>query len=484
MIKINQKYALITCVYTLVSLILYFCLNFVSRKEYQVAIEMIGYFVIVQLLLTVVAYKLMKIEMFSLSGAFTWLNYLFHLGQPVIKAITSNHQFDYDVSLIVSSDAFIESLTFSYLMIVMVSSGVLFLKSFEKDRVVHTKRKFSDMSTDNLFKIGSIITAVTLPIEMYIQITKIFVARSSGYLATFDVEVSGIMGFISTFSLVGVIIMILGSKHHFKRGTLVFGLYSIFYVITMFSGGRMWQVIKLLLVLYYYIKTYEIKITKKNLVILLLLGYLGAGFMSAVADFRAYDVQSSDYVLQVITDVFVENPILKIVEEFGGTIYTVGLTIQKIPYDVPFSMGSQFITNFVSVLPNINEAIAEINHNSNYVLLLETPTIGGSFVGEMYYSFHYFAVIPAFFIGILAQFITNKVEKSLANNDYRFIIYSLMFQYSFISWVRGSSSVLYRNHIFAIVFIYVISSIFIRQKKSNETPDYKKHPISNENSWR
>lgn len=481
MIKINHKYALITCVYTLISLILYFCLNIVSKMEYQTAIEVIGYFVIFQVLLTFVAYRLTKIEMFSLSGAFTWLNYLFHLGQPVIKALTSNYQFDYDVSLIIVSDAFMESLIFSYLMIVMVSAGILLTKSVEREKVIHKKRKFSEISAKNLFKIGSIITVLTFPIEMYIQITKIFVARNSGYLATFDVEVSGVIGFISTFSLVGVIIMILGSKNHFKRGTIILGLYSVFYVITMFSGGRMWQVIKLLLVLYYYIKTYDIKITKKNIVILLLLAYFGAGFMSAVADFRSYDVQSNDYVFQVITDVFVENPILKIVEEFGGTIYTVGLTVQKTPFVIPFSMGSQFITNFVSILPNVNDSIATINNNSNFTLLLDTPNIGGSFVGEMYYSFHYFAFIPAILIGILVQIITKKIENSLEDENYRFIIYSLMFQYSFISWIRGASSILYRNHIFAVIFIYILSSIFIRKKNADEVKTNRQYPIINRN---
>lgn len=465
MIRINQRYALFTCIYTLVSLILYFSLNLVNGKEYLLAIRIIGFITIIQVILTFLVYIMMKIDFFSLSGSFTWLNYLFHLSQPIIKAVSPTYDFNFDVSLYVFPDAFIESLKYSFLMVIMVSSGILMFKCFENE-TVQKQYKLSKLSTESLFKIGALIFTLTFPIEAYIQLSKVLVANNSGYLATYDISISGIIGFITNFSLVGIITMILGSRDDFKRGSTIMVLYSIFYVITMFSGGRMWQVIKLLLVFYYYMKTYNIKVTKRNLTILMILGYFGAGFMSAVADFRSYDFQNNSAVFQIIKDVSINNPIFNIIEEFGGSIYTVALTIQKTAFEIPFSMGRQFLANFVSILPNLNEAFTRINLESNFVLLLNTQALGGSFVGEMYYSFHYLATVPAFLIGVLIQFITNRIERGLKNNDYHFIIYSILLQYSFVSWVRGSSAIFYRNTIFGVIAVYIITTFFIRENDS------------------
>lgn len=466
MIRINQKYALLTSLYTLISLILYFSINYLIGVEYQTALRIIGMGILIQFILNFFVYFLMEIDFFSLSGSFTWLNYFFHLGQPVVKFLAPSFRLNFDVSQTVVNEVFIESLSYSYLMIVMVSVGILFLKTFEK-KFVHKEYKLSNLTNENLFKIGLLIFATTFPIEAYIQLTKIFVATTSGYLATFEVGISGIVGFISNFSLVGAIIMLLGSKDNRKRGNIIMIFYGLFYVVAMFSGGRMWQVIKLLLVFYYYKEIYRIKVTKKTMLILVVVGYFAAGFMSAVADFRSYDIQSEGYIVQILQDVFRNNPIFNILDEFGGTVYTVSLTIQKTMYELPFSFGKQFITNFVSIFPNLTAGMAAINDNSNYVLLLKTPWIGGSFVGEMFYSFGYFAVLPAFIVGAIAQYLTEKIERGIKNNDYHIIIYTLMFQYSFISWIRGSSAIFYRNTAFGIVLVYIITSFFIREKERN-----------------
>lgn len=486
MTGVNSKSVLITSVYTLVSVILYLCLDFINENGYQLSLRIIGFVVIVQMILTFVVFWMMKIEVLSLSGSFIWLNYLFHLSQPIIKAISPNYDFAFDVSIYVFPATFVETLQYSYLMIIIVSSGVLFYQCFEKERI-YKKYMYSTISQENLFKIGSVIFSFTFPVEMVIQINRIIVARNSGYLATFNVEVSGLVGLLATFSLIGMVMMLLGSKEKFVRGSLLTAFYLSFYVIAMFSGGRMWQVIKILLVVYYYIKTYDIKIKGKKLILLLIIGYLGAGFMSAVADFRSYDFQSNDYIVQVISNVFVNNPILQVMEEFGGSVYTVALTIQKMIFELPASFGKQFLTNFVSLLPNLSDSIAKLNDQSNYVLLLNMPTIGGSFVGEMYYSFKYFAIIPAFLIGIFLQYFTTKIENGIKNNDFHFIIYTIMFQYSVVSWVRGSSAIFYRNTIFGMVFIYIITKVLVKQispKKLDEKEKRKTENIIGGEQWK
>lgn len=466
MLKIKKNYATVTYIYILLSFLLLLSTNLLSNQDYQIALRTFGFMVIIQFTITLVAYNLINIDFLSLSGIFTWLNYLFHLGQPVIKATSPEYKLAFDVSLYVPDAIFIESLKYSLLSITLVSVGIMVYKCLSQDtnKKRTIKRRLSNVSQNSLFKFGLIIFLPTFFIEVYIQLSRLIVAMNRGYLATFDVELGGLLGFFSSFSIVGVIMLILGSKNNYKRGAIITALYTAFYLITMFSGGRMWQIIKLSLVFYYFVKVYKIKFTKKNVIVFLVVAYFGAGFLGAIAEFRAYDFSSSDYIFQMFRDVIRNNPILDVLDEFGGSIYTLSLTIGKTPHEVPHSWGEQFITNFVSVLPNINSSIQEINNNSNYVLLLNTPTIGGSFIGEIYYSFHYLGTIFAFFVGILTQYFTSRIENGLNNNDYHFIIYTIMIQYSFISWVRGSSGIFYRNTIFSIVIIYVLTNVLIKEK--------------------
>ncbi|MEC6747646.1 O-antigen polysaccharide polymerase Wzy [Marinilactibacillus sp. XAAS-LB27] len=467
MLRVNKTKLLIVYIFIALSSFSYLATNLINTTEYQHALAMLGIISIFQCLVTFFTYKVVGIEFFSLAGIFTWLNFLFHLGQPILKAISPEYSMGFDVSYFVSNETFINSAQYSLLIIMFVTLGIITLKCFETDntKIQNQNLKFNTISQNNLFKLGLVIFVPTFLVEAYIQLSRLLIALSSGYLATFNVEFGGFTAFFATFSIVGAVIMLLGSKNDFKRGLFITGVYTLFYIITMFSGGRMWQVIKLILIFYYFIRVYNIQFTKKNMFFIVLTGYLAAGFLGAVAEFRSYEVSGTDYIIQIFRDIILNNPILDVMDEFGASIYTLTLTIDKTPITVPHSWGSQFITNLVSILPNFSSSIEQINNNSNYVLLLETPTIGGSFIGEVYYSFRNFGPLLGFIVGTAAQAITTEVEKGFKNNNYHFIIYTIMLQYSFISWVRGSSSVFYRNTLYSIILIFIISSFLPRKER-------------------
>lgn len=422
----------------------------------------------IQFLLNIFSYRQVGIKMMSLTGVFTLLNYAFHLAQPFIMLIAPKYDFAFDASTAVSNSIYIESLVYSSLIIMAVSVGAMIYRS------TSTKKEFGSIpfhSTElvlqdaNLFRMGTYIFIFTFPLEAYLMISRLLTALRGGYLDTFNVELGGIPAFLATFSIVGVIMMILGSKENMQRGWMIYLAYVFFYTIAMLSGGRMWQIIKILLVTIYFVKTYDIKFTKKNIFWLLVIVYFGSGFLAAIADFRSYDFSNISFIQEVFVNVFQNNPILGILDEFGATVYTLGLVMNRLPGSMSFSWGSQFITGFVNLLPNISDSVTQMVNDTNYVLQLNVPAIGGSFIGELYYSFHYFGVIFALFVGMLSQYITEKIEQGMANKDYTFIIYSLLFQYSFISWVRGSSPTFYRNTIYSMILIYFINNVLFSNNR-------------------
>lgn len=470
MLEFDKKNLFITALYALLSLLLILAAYLSITLQYQASIERIGIIIIIQMLLNLIAFRQMEISPLSLSGLFVWLNYLFHLTQPVVKVIAPNYDLVFDVSVYVPEDVYFESLHYSLLIILCIVIGVMLYRSIEFRQPNKEPRNFklSNITQTNLIIMGCIILAVTFPVEAYIQVSRVLLALDQGYIATLQDGVGGITAFLANFSIVGVIMLILGSKVNQRRGTIVFLLYTAFYLMTMFSGGRMWQIIKIVLVMYYYLETYDVKIKGKNFVMLLVGGYILAGFLGAVGNFRAYDFGDSSYIFDIIRDVFINNPILEVFDEFGGTIYTLSLVIDQTPQTLPFSYGEQFVQNLIGILPNISGIVQEMINEANFIIQLNIPTIGGSFIAEVYYSFHYFGVIFAFLMGWVVEYISEKVRHGLRNSNYHFIIYSIMFQYSFISWVRGSSGIFYRNTVYAMVLIFIITNVLIPTKSSED----------------
>lgn len=469
MLNIRVKPFFISLVYFILNIVLYILMiqtNTVNYQNWQVTV---GFYVVLHVVLTVSCFYIINLGMLSFSAIMVWLLYVFHFGQIIIKFLSRNYQFIADMSLVVSRRAYIESIQYSFLIISITAFGIILVKLFEsKSPETFNITQMTDQSIENYYIVGLRIVVLTFPIEAYTLIQRLIVSWSSGYLSIYGTGTSGILSQIGTFSVIGFIMMLIGCQNKKAKANTIFFSYTLFYIVSMFSGGRMWQIIKIILVLYFYLKIMKIKINPKNGLLLFIIAYLLAGFLSVIADLRGEEIINVSTILNIFVEMYQNNPLLNIIEELGATIYTVGLTFEKVPYQIDFSYGSQFFTNFVGVLPNLSEKITKINFESNFVNLLNVPTIGGSYVAEMYYSFAYYGIILAFVIGLGIQWISKKMEMGFITRRYQFPIYGIMVLYSLISWIRGSSSVLYRNVIFGSLFIYLIFKLFVRKKSASQ----------------
>ncbi|MDN5372932.1 MAG: hypothetical protein PWR19_1978 [Carnobacterium sp.] len=465
MLNIRVKPFFISLVYFTLNIVLYILLTQMNTINYQNWQILAGFYAVLHVLITVICFYIVNLGMLSFSAIMVWLLYVFHFGQIIIKFLFRDYQFTADMSLAVTKNAYISAIEYSFLIIFVTAFGIILVKLFENRQPENLNvRTMTDQTIENYYIIGLRIVVLTFPIEAYTLIQRLIVSMSSGYLSIYNIGTSGILSQIGTFSVIGFIMMLIGCQNKKAKANFIFFSFTIFYIISMFSGGRMWQIIKIILVLCFYLKIMKVKINPKNGLLLFLIVYLLAGFLSAIADLRGEDVINLTTILNLFVDIYQNNPLLNIIEELGATIYTVGLTFEKIPYQIDFSNGAQYFTNFVGVLPNLSEKITKINFDSNFVNLLNVPTIGGSFVAEMYYSFAAYGTVLAFVIGLGVQLVTKKMEEGFITRHYQFPIYSTMFLYSMVSWVRGSSSVLYRNVIFGSLFIYLIFKLFVRKK--------------------
>ena len=56
------------------------------------------------------------------------------------------------------------------------------------------------------------------------------------------------------------------------------------------------------------------------------------------------------------------SPVLRALEEFGGTQYTMALTMENIPSNFQYRFGSSYLLSLASILPNVGGIFTEINN--------------------------------------------------------------------------------------------------------------------------
>ena len=239
----------------------------------------------------------------------------------------------------------------------------------------------------------------------------------------------------------------------------------IYSAITMISGSRIYQIISIIILIYITITVTNSKIYISKVLALITLAFIMIVFLNTLSDIRAEGIRDITLLIDSFKDNIKNNPIYNILEEFGGTIYTVCLVIFKVPQTIMYSRGNQFITALATILPNINGIFTEYNQNSNFVLSLNTTAIGGSYIGELYYSFQYIPYIIAILMGFIIQKISNKFDHYITSYKFIKAAYLIMPLFALILWIRGSYTALPRNIIWSIIMIYFMSKILIKDNR-------------------
>lgn len=462
--KIQWKRVFALIIYLIFLVLSFAIIRFNYSIEYNLWQNMFFWITIFHLLITFFTLNVFSIKLYSVSGIFILLSYIFHLGQVILKGIENNYQYSFDLSLILDPEIYKSAVIFSLLIISMISIGVMLSKIFEGKSRNKIESKMN-VSNKFLIKLGLVIFLITFPFEFYYSFTKLAVGLQEGYEGIFDLEENGFLSLFARFHLIGVALLIMGYSKQTKKSLIILLVYTFYLLITMLSGGRMYQIVSLVILMYIFIRSTKFKVNVKKVLLIFVVGFFLVTVINTIADIRSIKSRNFELVYSNFVKNLNNNPIYGALEEFGGSLYTVGLTILKVPNSFDYSHGFQFLTNFISVLPNVNSIFTEFNLSNNFVLLLNVPTIGGSFIAELFYSFKYVPYLVAIIIGILIGKVSEKLEHYLAQEQYLKVAYYIIPVFSLLLWVRGTSGVLYRNTILAIIFVYIITKFFI--KKSN-----------------
>lgn len=412
----------------------------------------------------------LDIGLVSISSIFFILLCIFHLGQVFINGFIANHEFTFKVINVVGEEFYKKAIFFSICTIIALALGICIQGNIKTEEKLRIKKKLNEKY------LAYIILILTLPIDIAINLKKVIDSMSVGYVDGLNNTVSGLITQVAQLHIIGICLLILCYSKKKRIANSIYGAYVIYLIVTMGSGGRIYQLISIIIVTYVLINAIKFKLTRKNTAILVLGAIIVAIFLNSIIDFRGLENRNLEALIQIVKENIMNNPIVTLIEELGGTIYTVCLTIIKVPNEIGYSGGEQFITGLATALPNYKGMLSGINEKANFVISLNTPYIGGSFVAETYWSFGYIGILFTFFVGTIIGKISIIMKKYLDEGNNIKVLYFIMPAWSLMLWVRGSYLGIVRNTIWAAIFIWVISKVLytVSKKKTHCDDNTKK----------
>lgn len=470
--RFSQKEVLLAIGYILFVLLITIILLCFNKANFNESIQIFFIITLSHMVITYICFIILGINFFSVSGIFISLSYVFHFGQVIVKGLSHHYKFSFDVYNQVPNEVYISSMIFSTVSISFIALGMIFIKVFK----IKSSIKNSHIREDDnklAIHIGWTILLLSFPVKVYISINQFFIANKLGYLAALNSESSGILSQISNFHIIGISLLIMAYVKRRFYSILIYSLYSLFSILTMLSGIRIYPILSLMVVTYIFVRSLKIKISFKYITVFSFPLFFLIVLLNTIAEVRLEGWIGISAFLQVFMDTLKNNPLFNILEEFGATIYTVSLTFMKVPMNIDYSYGKQFLLGFITVLPNLKGVFSSINETLVYTKFFEVQAIGGSYIGELYYSLGYFSLVLALFIGAIIQIVSERLEIYLENNQYIKVSYYILLVFSLFLWVRGYYVGILRNTIWSMVLISVLQILLrpLLRKKANRITD-------------
>lgn len=416
-----------------------------------------------QLCLNLYAICRSQLRIVLIASLFLLISYLFHFGQALIPLFRiEDLYYDRSVTAVTSNAEFISSQLFA--MVCFASIAVSYL--------IHAKRNIIEDSPVNLDlggvrKLATIVLIVTVFPMLYVDFHKMIALSLGGYEATYDVYASGIAKYFNQIAVLckpSISLLIFASCKKPKIARNIFLVSCIYYVLMMLSGDRGTYMIYIICNAFVYFRFVQRLTLKISLIGLCAFAFL-MSFMSAISMFR-YTEFSFDALVDSFTARSDDGFLYSILREFGGTMLSLVYIMKYVPSYSGFGYGLTYIYGTLMVSPWLPSSVSEaISPFITYVQAIPHnaygyESLGGSYLGELYFNFGWLSPIIAFFIGsAISKFdriITNR------NNLLKLVLCIVVIPYV-ILWVRDFFCVMF----FAVFWYYVLMKMFVIKTNSN-----------------
>lgn len=446
----------------IVVLITNILLGVLFQTNFERWLNLLFVIIILSYILDIAVIKIVGFNIFSIIVFFITFSYLFHFGQVIVNVLEPNYKFiAYNYIRNVNEDIVRSSLTFCYNVIQMVVYGICCTSNKMRTKL-KSRKKYCFMNLNSFqFKLMAWLFFILFGSMRIIYnlhaIKNVLLKRYTGLEGA---DFSGVYIQFSNFCVVGFIMLILAYSRQKRKARLIFVFEVLFMMWGMLTGGRIYSTISIVLICYCYFKAVE-RIKIKNAIVVICAGCLLLQVITAITTLRTTSNFNVESISQKIisTD---NNFLLQMLDEFGGSVYTVEETIVEIPNTIQYHKGLSYIKAWLLVGVNMREGLLDETLNEvEYTRILQKQnSYGGSFIGELYYNFGYWGIVFAWWVGVLAQKISCMCDRYLYER--RYIEYSLLIMpaYALLSWVRGYFDGFTRSTIWAALIIIIAYESF------------------------
>lgn len=415
-------------------------------------------------------YYLYKLEhrLISFLIFFMLLSYVFHFGHLILYSFHvpfgDNVLFPlWYVSLQTYQISSLFTLLVQMMLFLGIYYGFLFFDCKKSKNQIHRK-----VSRKRLKLLGIVCVLIGIIPLLYIDSSRLYLFIQGGYLNTYNLNVHDFVEIIANFVNFGIFSLLIGYSNNKKVANCIFFGAIIYKIIMMISGGR-GESIAFLLGLFIVWENMVMHLSVKQIVLLILAGYLGLSFINMIASIR----NIPNFQIQTIFGLFIssltDNQIANALSEFGSTFSTVCFTIRSNPGP---TFGLNYVLPIILILPNLGGFNAGVVDNMIFTKYIDTfqQPIGGSYVAELYYSFHWTGWIFALVLGIFLAFIGYQIYSNRKSNNLFLYLLSIYIVPLLFFWIRGYFGAIYREYIwhcgFAIMFMIFIN-VFLQKRRDS-----------------
>lgn len=414
-------------------------------------IKRLAIIAIFQLLSSIIIYLINGDSIYSLVVLFTLLYYLFYFGQLIINGLFTSYSFSrYIRNFFMFSNEIQYRATVFALVIIQIITIVSILTNNNSVRLKAHNNNCLNIQRTRVAAFFFII--ICLPVNLYLSLRAIVASRLSYLAALRSITSTG--GYMLQFSIFLVIGFCLLLYCYPKRINAIYWVEIVYYLFTMLSGNRIYSMISICLVTINYIYITDIK--KKDIVLFGVVGVIILKIVVAVSRLRLVGTISITSIFNMVFSLN-NSLILQMMEEFGGTIQSVIVPMRGIPLESTYGYGITYISGLVSMLINIHGIFDEVLVNTVYLNAFSgVQSLGGSFVGELYYNFGYFSYVFAVVIGFLLRFVSNRIDIYAKERDTYRLAKMLMPAYSLIIWIRGYFMFMTRSVLWGAILVFCV----------------------------
>lgn len=406
------------------------------------------------------------IRLFSLPFLFCAFSYLFNFGEVILFGIvrpgfqSANHITMYGPNI------YKPAILLCYIIQSCVIVGIM-LSRMNYERC---EFDFENVQAKNLGlcrSIRSICMFVCFPIEIILDAAKIYLLRTSGYAATYQIVGLDGLSAIGSFYIIGFVLCLYLAKENNKSRIM---LIEIAYIaISMLSGDRAKPAVNICIILYFYfiLRSSRKKMRFRSSIFIVILAYLGMIFLGTITNFRGKSVidfstfsTSLDYVLHERT------PIVSFLYEFGSSVYTPIATYDYLQMTGKYGHGITFLLAPIYVVPNIFGITSGITPMINYAKIIKAyglsgafTQIGASYTGEIIYNFHYIFPLVGIALGLFISCIDKKIEKAIYNNDFVKVSCFILGFAGLVFYVRGVFFEVLKRWGWSVLMIFLIKNV-------------------------